>query len=242
VNSVMNMLVVDDDLHMLEQVERFLSNIPYIHPIAYLQDGNQFINHVKENVDIVLLDINMPSVTGLDLAKYLFQNHPEIKVIFMSAFSDYAIEGYEYYPIDYLTKPLNFLRLEQTLYKIFNNHQVYKSNESTKIGIKINGSLRLATVCEILYVERVRRKTKIVLDNGDVIEANEGLNELEKKLVRYGFFRSHQSYLVSLDKIQEISPDTYMNSYNIKLKNCTELIKVSKHKHRELKSMIEVAF
>jgi len=232
----LRILVIDDDLHILEQIEKFLINIPYIEPISFLQDGLKVTSFV-DRLDIVILDINMPTVNGMELANYFNRNYPNVKIIFMSAFSEYAIQAYEFYPLDFLTKPISFLRLEQTLRNL--SKEINQDDKLVKIGIKVNSSMKFIPVDEIVFVERMQRKTKIVLDDGTEIETNESLTDIEKKLRRNGFYRSHQSYLIPLNKIEEISPDDYMSSYNIKIKKSTELIKVSKHKYRALKDALK---
>ncbi|KAB2488215.1 LytR/AlgR family response regulator transcription factor [Priestia endophytica] len=239
----LNLLIVDNDKDTISQVNDLVDDITYIDCIGAFRSPKQIINCLNNHkVDIVLLNTNMLSVHKLNLAKYIYHNHRYIDIVFISQDGTYALESYEYYPIDYLIKPINFLRLEQTLKKVYNKKFGAELHKEKKIGIKANGCLNLVSLAEISYIERINRKTVVTLENGEEIESNDGLGDMEERLKRYGFYRPHQSYLIPLNKISEVSPDIYMNSYNLKLKNCRDTIKVSRHKYRELKDIISRVF
>ncbi|MBA4538702.1 response regulator transcription factor [Bacillus aquiflavi] len=232
-----NIAIVDDEVAVLNHLVKLFSNISEVSLKCMTTNANELIEKLNTiNIDVVLLDINIPEIDGFQLADYLRSNHPSIKIIFMSAYHEYALKGYNFYPEDYLVKPVNFLRLKQTINRITNQSNSIVNN---KIGIRSDGVFKLINVNEIKYVERKGRKTRIYLENNQIINCNENLNVLEQMLATKGFYRTHQSFLVQLDKIQEISPDNYMKSYNIKLKDCETNINVSRNKYKELKQELE---
>lgn len=140
--------------------------------------------------------------------------------------------------MDFMVKPVNLLRLKSTV-SLVNNH---KSRRKKKISISSNGKIHLIDIESILYIEKVGRKSCINLENGRIIECNQGLTILEEMLKDSNFFRSHQSFLVPLDKIEEVIQDTYMKSYNLKIKDCPKTINVSRSKYRELKEQLTFIF
>lgn len=87
-------------------------------------------------------------------------------------------------------------------------------------------------------MRKKKDNTKFHLVNEEIIDSKESLNDLEIKLQSYGFFRIHQSYIVPFKKIEEIKPDNYMKSYNLKLKDTDEILSLSRNKYKILKDML----
>jgi two-component system, LytTR family, response regulator len=216
-----------------------LKELSNINVIFASSDINGFFSILEKGktINLVLLDINMPMANGFDIAEYIREVDPSIKIIFMSAYHDFAVKGYKYYPEDFLIKPLNFVRLKQTLDRL----QLAKGKRR-KIGVKEAGKLFLVDIPLILFIERKGRKTIIHLENQSKIICNESLNRLEEMLKDENFFRTHQSYLIPFDRIESIEQDNFMKSYNVKLKNCDIPISLSRHKYSHLKLALEHYF
>ena len=102
-------------------------------------------------------------------------HYPFTSIIFMSYLPDYALDGYKYYPMDFMVKPINLLRLKSTVSMVNN----YKNKRKKKISISSNGRIHLIDIESILYIEKVGRKSCINLENGRIIECNQGLTILE---------------------------------------------------------------
>jgi two-component system, LytTR family, response regulator len=224
--------VIDDEEMILEQVGEITEKLPETKLVLSTTDVTDLFSLVdkKGAVDVVMLDINMPVANGFDIAQYIKEKAPSIKIIFMSANPDFALQGYKYYPEDFLTKPINLVRFKQTLERIHSTGVRMK-----KIGVKEQGRFRLVDTSLILYIERKGKKTLIHLDDQSVIGCSESLNRLEDMLKDDMFYRTHQSYLVPIDKIESIEQDTFMKSYNVRLKNCPTIINLSRHKYSQLK-------
>jgi two-component system, LytTR family, response regulator len=217
---------------ILEQVGEITGKLPETNLVLSTTDVTDLFSLIdkKGAVDVVMLDINMPVANGFDIAQYIKEKAPSIKIIFMSANPDFALQGYKYYPEDFLTKPINLVRFKQTLERIQSTGVRMK-----KIGVKEQGRLRLVDTSLILYIERKGKKTLIYLDDQSVIVCSESLNRMEDMLKDDMFYRTHQSYLVPIDKIESIEQDTFMKSYNVRLKNCPTIINLSRHKYSQLK-------
>lgn len=231
-----NLIIIDDQELILNEINEAVKTLQNINVILSTTNVSELFKVLDQGslIDVILLDILMPVSTGFDIAQYLKDNYPDIKIIFMSANQDFALQGYKYYPEDFLAKPINIVRLKQTLDRISHMHK-----KKRKIGIKTNGKISLIEINSILYIEKKGRKTLIHLANAESIECSEGLNKLEEILKQYNFYRTHQSYLVSINQIEYIEADHYMKSYNVKLHHCNHMINLSRHKFTNLKKLIE---
>lgn len=225
--------VIDDQELILKEIQGFVKDFLDTDMVLSTTNVSDLFNYIDQGlpIDVILLDINMPVYSGFDIAHYLRESHPHIKIIFMSAYQDFALQGYKYYPEDFLTKPINVLRLKQTLSRLG-----YKNK--SRIGIKSNGKITLVDISSILYIGKKGRKTLIYLKDAEAVECSENLTEMEGLLRQYEFFRTHQSYLVAIDKIESIESDHYMKSYNIKLYQCDHNVNLSRHKFTTLKNLI----
>lgn len=235
-SGMMNLVVIDDQESILQEVQRFLMKIDHVNLVLSTTDVNELFSFIEETdlVNVILLDINMPLANGFDIAQYLREKYPAIKIIFMSAYPDFALQGYKYYPEDFLAKPINFMRLKYTLDRI--DAQTVKRK---RIGIKAHGKISLLDVEDILFAEKKGRKTLIHLQDTKQVECSEGLNKIEEMLANDNFFRTHQSYLVALDQIESIESDNFMKSYNVKLKGYSHSISLSRHRYVVLKDLIK---
>jgi two-component system, LytTR family, response regulator len=231
--------VIDDEVTILDQVKDITKKLPGTNLVLATTEVTDLFSLIdtKGAVNVVLLDINMPVANGFDIAQYIKDKSPSIKIIFMSANPDFALQGYKYYPEDFLIKPINLVRFKQTLERI----QTTRTRRK-KIGVKEQGRLRLVDTSLILYIERKGKKTLIHLDDQSVIVCSESLNRLEDMLKEELFYRTHQSYLVPIDKIETIEQDTFMKSYNVQLKNCQTIINLSRHKYSQLKLLMASYF
>ena len=106
-------LIVDDEDIAREVIERHLSKIENVHVVASCSNSIEAFNHINnQQIDLVFLDINMPEISGISFAKSINNN---IKVIFTTAYREYAVEGFELKAVDYLLKPISFVRLKKAL-------------------------------------------------------------------------------------------------------------------------------
>lgn len=233
---MMNLVVIDDQESILQEVYHLVLKINHVNLVLATTDVSEFFSFIEENdfVDVVLLDINMPIANGFDIAQYLKVKFPDIKIIFMSAYPDYALQGYKYYPEDFLAKPISFLRFKHTLDRL--DGRMVKRK---RIGIKTYGKISLIDVDDILFAEKKGRKTLIHLQGVKQVECSEGLNKIEDMLSMDNFFRTHQSFLVAIDQIESIESDSFMKSYNVKLRDYSHPIRLSRHRYIVLKDLIK---
>ena len=160
----------------------------------------------KHEVDLIFLDIQLPGMTGLNFLRNL-QNPP--LVVLTTAYSEYALESYEFNVIDYLLKPISFERFSKTINKIVEGklfNQPTKENEkqpTDHIFIKSNSKFFKVNFSEIIYVEGMKDYLKIYTADYKLI-THQTMSEMEKTLPSKQFIRVHKSYIIALAHIKSI--------------------------------------
>ena len=204
-------LVVDDEPIAQEILERYISQIEALHLVGKCNNAFEALNVLhKEPIDILFLDIKMPTLSGLDLLKTL-RNPP--KVILTTAFSEFAVESYEYGVTDYLLKPISFERFLKALHKILlpkntdvlpEKIQEKPTNDNEFIFFKADKKIHKFYFKEILFFEGSGNYIKIHTESSTPLMVLEKLSELEIKLPQNQFVRVHKSYIVNLSQIKQI--------------------------------------
>jgi len=208
-------IAVDDEPLALKLVEKFIEQTPFLELIHSCDNGIDAMTVIREKQpDLVFLDINMPNLSGMELARLLQQQPPPIpKIIFTTAYNHYAIEGYKVNAMDYLLKPFNyeeFLRASNKVYELFEE----SSNQPTVVDdefifIKVEYQWVRVSLKDILYIEGLKDYVKIHLTAPQKsLLSLISLKALEEKLSSSKFMRIHRSYIVSLDKISAISKNS----------------------------------
>jgi DNA-binding LytR/AlgR family response regulator len=191
-------IIVDDEELARELIERHLSQLDNFELIASCASAIEAHNLLQnEMIDLVFMDIEMPVLKGTDFIKNL-KTKP--KVIFTTAYRDYAIEGFELDAIDYLLKPIVFERFFKAIEK-FIAHQ--KSNITTEksesIYIQVKKKNIKVVLNDILYIESLKDYVKIHLNNEKLI-FKQGITAFKQKLNNH-FLRIHRSYIINSEKI-----------------------------------------
>jgi DNA-binding LytR/AlgR family response regulator len=160
----------------------------------------------KQDVDLIFLDIQLPGMTGLNFLRNM-QNPP--LVVLTTAYSEYALESYEFNVIDYLLKPISFERFSKTINKITEGklfNSVSRENENMPrdhIFIKSNNKFFKVNFSEIIYIEGMKDYLKIHTTDYKLV-THQTLSEMEKILPEKQFIRVHKSYIISLAHIKSI--------------------------------------
>lgn len=194
-------IIVDDEPLARSLIEGYIGEIPFLECIGSFKNAVLAADFLSKNeVDIIFLDIQMPKLTGIDFLRSL--KHPP-KVIFTTAYREYAVESYELQVLDYLLKPITFTRFFQAINKwktgtsMINN---IKETVADHIFVQLNKKHVKILVDDILYVESLRDYLKIHLKTGTLI-IKERISVFAKTLSKYNFLQVHRSYIVALDKI-----------------------------------------
>jgi DNA-binding LytR/AlgR family response regulator len=196
-------IAIDDEIPALQIIEIFcksLSNVALQKTFNKPTDALKYLN--KYPVDLVFLDINMPSLNGIELLNNVKQ---ETMVIFTTAYSHYAVEGFNLNAVDFLLKPFSFERFQQAVKKAEDQLLLQKQKaEITEPGfIYIRADYRLIKIDlkDILFIESLDDYLKIHLDQQKPVVARMTMKNIMEKLPSPRFVRIHRSYIVALEKI-----------------------------------------
>jgi len=191
-------------------LKQLVSQVPALELVAECNDATEALDSLNTTqVDLLLLDIEMPDMTGLDLIRKLGNNKPLI--IFTTAKTDYAVEAFELNVVDYLVKPIALPRFKQAIEKaqetIDSNKQEVKVEEQAFVFVKDNGVLKRIAIDDILFLEAMGDYVKVhTLQKFHVVHAT--LKSIEEKLPSSKFIRVHRSYIVAINKIDYIQEGT----------------------------------
>ena len=201
--------IIDDEPLACELIEGFVNQIDFILNVATFSESMEAIIWLKKNpVDFVFLDIQMPDMDGMEFARLLPES---IKIIFTTAFREYALESYEVSAIDFLLKPIRFEKVLRACEKVrewynLNKYANIKNNNKdiTEIFLKVNGEIRRIGLNQILYIEGMKDYVKIVLKDDKPIISYLRMKNLEEILPFSKFLRINKSYIVSLSNIRTV--------------------------------------
>jgi DNA-binding LytR/AlgR family response regulator len=203
-----NCIVLDDEQHSIEILSEYIEKSPNLNLLKAFKNPLDAISFIQSNeIDIAFIDVQMPNLTGLEFLKLL---KPSTKVILCTAYSEYAIEGFELNVVDYLLKPISFERFLRSIQKLSNvNTQpvITNTNNSTAefifVKTEAKGKLIKVMLNNILFIEGLGNYQKIkTIDS--VIICQLKMKTIEEQLGQHGFVRVHKSFLVPIDKISQI--------------------------------------
>lgn len=206
----MKCIIVDDNKMARMALKQLVAQVPSLELTAECTDAMEATAQLNAvPVDLLLLDIEMPEMSGLELIKKLGKQRPLI--IFTTAKSDYAVEAFELNVVDYLVKPITLPRLKQAVDKaaetLDSNKQEVKVEEQGFVFVKDNGVLKRISIDDILFLEAMGDYVKVhTAQKFHVVHAT--LKSIEEKLPATKFIRVHRSYIVAINKIDYIQEGT----------------------------------
>jgi DNA-binding LytR/AlgR family response regulator len=202
---------VDDEPIAQQILENYISRIESLQIIGKCSNAFEALNVLhKDQIDILFLDIKMPSLSGLEMLKTLNQAP---KVILTTAFSEFGVESYEYGITDYLLKPIAFDRFLKAINKILVPAKAELANEQSPdkpssepsfIFFKANKKIHKYYLSDILYIEGSGNYIKVHTQNDKPLIVLDKLTELLEKLPQKQFIRVHKSYIVNISYVQNI--------------------------------------
>ncbi|HEV8286914.1 MAG TPA: response regulator transcription factor [Chitinophagaceae bacterium] len=205
-------LIVDDEPPAREVLKRYVEEIPTLEMVGECANAIQAITTLQQQpIDLIFLDIRMPQLNGTDFLKTL-KNPP--KVIFTTAYSEYALEGYELDIVDYLMKPVRFDRFLKAVNKAFPSpthkqvaeqtiHSEEKKNESF-VYFRADRKMLKILLSDILYIESMKDYVKVFTENSSIV-TKQSISSVETMLPEKTFIRTHRSFIVSLNKIKSFT-------------------------------------
>lgn len=206
-------IAIDDEPLALELISRFCSHITTIHLEKTFTKPSSAIAYLKKfPVDLVFLDIQMPSITGIELVKQLPEN---VMVIFTTAFSEFALDAYNLNAIDYLLKPFEENRFLKAVNKAVEYYQLKNQNESPAdkyLLIRADYKLIKIPLSEIQYIEGLGDYLKVYYGEQKLVVARMTMKNILAKLPAKEFLRVHRSFIVPYTKIENVRNKTILIS------------------------------
>ncbi|WP_412985572.1 LytR/AlgR family response regulator transcription factor [Pontimicrobium sp. IMCC45349] len=209
-------LIVDDEAIAREVIATHLSKLNNITIVASCSNAIEAFQYINtHDINLVFLDINMPEISGISFAKSINSN---IKVIFTTAYRDYAVEGFELRAVDYLLKPISFDRLLKAINTYFHVHQssnvttIENTNNNNFIFVRSERVMVKIRFSDIIYIESYSDYLKIHLRHKTIV-TRETISAIEAKLPKDRFVRIHRSYITAISHIESYTND-YVNILN----------------------------
>jgi DNA-binding LytR/AlgR family response regulator len=200
-------LLIDDEAPALKVLQLHISNTNGLEIVACCNNAVEAMDVLHEKqVDLIFLDIKMPRLLGTDFLRSL--SSPP-KIVFVTAYRDYAAESYDLDAVDYLVKPVSFERFLKAVSKVKRllGHEVpaqsdvYKRNADAFVYLKVDKAMQKFFVNDILYIESWKDYIKIFLSSGKNFLVKQSISSMENLLSEHRFIRVHRSYIISLEKI-----------------------------------------
>ncbi|MFT3935650.1 MAG: LytTR family DNA-binding domain-containing protein [Chitinophagaceae bacterium] len=196
-------IAIDDEPPALKVIETFCGRTTNVELEKTFTMPAEALKHLRKYpIDLLFLDIQMPSINGIDFYKSVKQ---DTMVIFTTAFSEYAVEGFNLSAVDYLLKPFTFDRFQQAVAKAeeYYNYKKQSGNETPKyLFIRADYSLLKISLSDIIYIEGLDDYLKIHLVNSHPVVARMTMKSILEKLPSNDFVRVHRSYIVPFSRIE----------------------------------------
>lgn len=199
-------IIVDDEPAAHYVLANYIKQNPQLELVFQGYNGIEAMNYLRENtVDLMFLDINMPEISGMELLKIL-PAHP--KTILTTAYSEFALESYDYGVIDYLLKPIYFPRFLKAIDRFFGteNNKTKTEEIINTVSVKVDGYFIEIELDQLLFAQSFGNYVKLHTTKRTYL-ASITTTELEKCLPERSFMRIHKSYIVALDKIDSTEKD-----------------------------------
>ncbi len=197
-------ITIDDSPLALDLLEGYIRRIPELQLVNRFTNALEAAEFLKKaQIELVFLDIHMPDITGLDFVKKM---HPEAKVVFTTAYPNYAVEGYEVNAVDYLLKPFSFERFQKAVEKVARQLELEKhaTQQEKSVYFKSGYTTVKVNVHDILYIEALKDYIQIFTSKQKILSLM-SMGEVLEFLASDDFIRIHRSFIVALNKISRIS-------------------------------------
>jgi two-component system response regulator LytT len=249
-------VVADDEQHAREELCFLLSRMEGVDVVARAADGVQALDDIARlTPDVAFLDVQMPGLTGFEVAQRLLESGIDLAVIFVTAFDQRAIEAFEVNAVDYVLKPVETARLEQAVQRVRKRRgdqplgnqlerlvrmMASPKDRRNQIALKVEDRIVLVQADDVVYASVTPDSINIVTGQVSGTSNYRTLDELQARLDPDVFWRVHRSHLVNINKIKEIVP-WFSRNYILRMKDskATE-IPVSRSQTRRLREYLKL--
>ena len=235
-------VIVEDEFPAREELKFFIENHDGIELEKEFENPLDALKYLQDNkTDIVFLDINMPELDGMSLGKILAKLNDELKIVFITAYRDYAPEAFEIKAFDYLLKPYSEKRINELLDNLTKSKEgehIKDITQLNKITVTSDDKMYVISIDDIYYIEAGEKESTVYTSEQSYISKIK-ISKWEEILPPWKFYRTHRSYIVNLDKITEVEP-WFNGTYVLKVKDLKFKIPVSRNNIKEFKEMLVI--
>lgn len=219
-------IIVDDEPLAIDLLKSYARQTPILDLVGTYASAIDAISMINtESIDLLFLDINMPNLNGLEFSRMI---PPEIKVVFTTAYDQYAVEGFKVNALDYLLKPISYSDFMQATTKALQWFKMLNRQTNDSLYVKSGYRVERIEYKDILYIENQKDYVLFYIEgNKEPISSLMSLQVLASKLPTHLFMRVHRSFIVNLEKVKSIErntiifgksyipiSDTYRNEFN----------------------------
>ncbi|NMH67362.1 response regulator transcription factor [Bacillus sp. RO3] len=240
----MRVAIIDDEPYSREEMKHLLGHYPWVEVVGEASSGEKGLEIILTmEPDVLFLDIEMPGMSGVDLAEALQKMKEKPQIVFATAYPDYALKAFRVEAVDYLLKPFEESQLARTMERLkhllkVGDKEVRENSSMGKLSVQDEDKIVFIPPQEILYIFREERET-IICTLKKKYTCRLPIKDLEAKLMTYPFFRVHKSYLVQLPYVEELIP-WGSGVYQLKVQGADEAIPVSRNYVKELRERLEL--
>lgn len=244
-NIMLKAIIVEDEYLAREELAFLVGQHSNIEIVASFEDGLEAFKYLQDHeVDVVFLDIQIPAIDGLLLAKNLHKSSHPPHIVFVTAYKEFAVEAFELEAFDYILKPYNEPRLINLLQKLelAGKSQPQGAESGTPQNRTVNlvkGERIIVTPCEQIYYAEADEKLTHVYTRTDRYVMTMTLSEFVSRLPAEGFFRCHRSYCVNINKIREIVP-WFNSAYLIRIHDLPFEVPVSRSNIKAFRQLMRL--
>lgn len=193
-------IIVDDEPLAVSLIGSYVEKVPFLELVFSTENPIEALEFIQKNeAELVFLDIQMPELTGINFMKIVGD---KMKYILTTAYSEYALEGYEHNVVDYLLKPISFDRFNKSILKAQERFPLNEAKETSHFFVKSSGQQHRINFNDILYVESIKDYVNIKTETQEYIVLDT-LKSLENQLPE-NFKRVHKSFILNVDKVKSI--------------------------------------
>ena len=233
-------LVVDDERYAREELIYLLGQFERVKIVGEADSGElAIVKAMQLQPDIVFLDIEMPKVDGMEVARSLAALKKVPLIVFATAYPQFAVEAFRVHAFDYLLKPYDEKQLRQTIARVEELLQPPPVSPKwiDRLAVETEGDIHYIPTGDILYIHREENCTKIVTVTREY-DTRITLKELESRLTHSSFFRIHKSILVNLVHVSSLTP-WFNGAYQLEVDRRPEKLAVSRNYVKELRQRLE---
>lgn len=232
-------LVADDEKYSREELKYLLKKYPSIKITGEAATGREALSQIiADEPDLLLLDIDMPEMTGTELAAVLKKIKNPPLILFTTAYSEYAVEAFKVQAVGYLLKPIDETELSEAVTYVSGLVEQKNGPQQGKLAVGVDESVTYLNPADVLFASRENKTTTVVSSKG-TFKSRMTLKELEARLMRHSFFRVHKSYLVNTEMITEMTP-WFNGAFQLTLNGTDVQIPVSRNYVKALRTYIEL--